>query len=185
MKAVLVFLAAAAIGAFGAVLLLLRNAAGADANPPVAESAPALSASPVARKNVLLDIEGAVIEEMPGDCADSRYPYLCRYVTKQLLTEDPHLLDLGGLTIRTTIDQRIQRAAQRSIDAYVHRDDPQVATQVMIAPGEGAIRAMAASECGGQGIGHRRRALLEGRPFDGVAARPSASATRAARTSTR
>lgn len=33
------------------------------------------------------------------------------------------------------------RTAQRSVDAYVHRNDPQVATQVEIAPGEGAIMA--------------------------------------------
>ncbi|MEU7893950.1 hypothetical protein AB0B45_13910 [Nonomuraea sp. NPDC049152] len=99
----------------------------------------------MARTSVLLDVEGAVIEEFSGYCADSGYPYLCRYVRERLLAEDPRLLSRDGLTIQTTIDQRLQRAAQRAIDAYVHRDDPQVATQVMIVPGEGAIRALATS----------------------------------------
>ncbi|WP_203885825.1 hypothetical protein [Planotetraspora kaengkrachanensis] len=119
-------------------------------------STAAASASPAARKSVLLDVEGAVIEEFSGDCADSGYPYLCRYVRERLLAEDPRLLTRDGLTIQTTIDQRLQRAAQRAIDAHVHRDDPQVATQVMIVPGEGAIRAMATSRGDGDGPGFQQ-----------------------------
>ncbi|MGI5160994.1 hypothetical protein [Microbispora sp. CA-102843] len=94
---------------------------------------------------MLLDAEGAVIEEFSGDCAGSGYPYLCRRVREQLLAEDPRLLTRDGLTIQTTIDQRLQRAAQQAVDAYVHRDDPQIATQVMITPGEGTVKAMATS----------------------------------------
>lgn len=153
MKALLIFLGVAAVGALVAVLLLLRNPAGGDpdeehlvsgstAAASTASTAPAPSA---AGKSVLLDVEGAVIEEFSGDCANSGYPYICRYVRERLLAEDPRLPGRDGLTIRTTIDQRLQRAAQRAIDAHVHRDDPQVATQIMIVPGEGAIRAMATS----------------------------------------
>lgn len=120
--------------------------------PRIPPSRPRLP--PVAGKSVLLDVEGAVIEEFSGDCAGSGYPYLCRHVRERLLTEDPRLLTRDGLTIRTTIDQRLQRlqrAAQRAIDAHVHRDDAPVATQVMIVPGEGAIRAMATSRGAGDG----------------------------------
>ncbi|GIH63318.1 hypothetical protein Msi02_41350 [Microbispora siamensis] len=147
MKAFLVFLGVATLGAVIAVLLLLRNSAGGgvDEEPVASISTAAASASPVTRKSVLLDAEGAVIEEFSGDCAGSGYPYLCRRVREQLLAEDPQLLTRGGLTIQTTIDQRLQRAAQRAVDAHVHRDDPQLATQVMIVPGEGAIKAMAAN----------------------------------------
>ncbi|MEV7803974.1 penicillin-binding transpeptidase domain-containing protein [Microbispora sp. NPDC088329] len=91
----------------------------------------------------MLDVDGTVIEEFSGDCAGSGHPYLCRQVRKRLLAEDPQLLTRDGLTIRTTIDPRLQRAAQRAVDAYVHRDDPQLAAQVVIVPGEGAVRAMA------------------------------------------
>ncbi|XVQ87450.1 hypothetical protein ACQP2K_08545 [Microbispora siamensis] len=108
------------------------------------------------RKSVLLDAEGAVIEEFSGDCAGSGYPYLCRRVREQLLAEDPQLLTRDGLTIQTTIDQRLQRAAQRAVDAYVHRDDPQLATQVVIVPGEGAVKAMATNRDPADGSGFQQ-----------------------------
>ncbi|GIH93927.1 hypothetical protein ACFFMN_15750 [Planobispora siamensis] len=120
------------------------------------DSSVAASASPTARKSVLLDVEGAVIEEFSGDCAGSGYPYLCRHVRERLVAEDPRLLTHGGLTIRTTIDQRLQRAAQQAIDAHVHRDDPQIATQVMIVPGEGAVRAMATNRGAADGPAFRQ-----------------------------
>lgn len=158
MKAFLVFLGVATLGAVVAVFLLLRNPAGGDVDeePVASVSTAAASASPAARKSVLLDAEGAVIEEFSGDCANSGYPYLCRYVKGRLLSEDPQLLTRDGLTIQTTIDQRLQRAAQQAVDAYVHRDDPQVATQVMIVPGEGAVKAMVTSRDPADGPGFQQ-----------------------------
>ncbi|TQS27405.1 hypothetical protein [Microbispora sp. KK1-11] len=155
MKAFLVFLGVAAAGAVIVVLLLLRNPAGGgvDEKPVASVSTAAASASPVARKSVLLDAEGAVIEEFSGDCTDSGYAYLCRYVRERIVAEDPGLLTRDGLTIQTTIDQRLQRAAQRAVDAYVHRDDPQIATQVMITPGEGTVKAMVTSRDPADGPG--------------------------------
>ncbi|WP_182906061.1 penicillin-binding protein [Microbispora sp. H13382] len=158
MKALLVFLGVAGVGATIAALLLLRNSAGDMASEEHVASASTATApaSPVARKSVLLDAEGAVIEELPGDCAESAYPYLCRYVGQRLLAEDPRLLTRDGLTIQTTIDLRLQRAAQGAMDAYVHREDAQIATQVMIAPGEGAVRAMATSRDPADGPGFQQ-----------------------------
>ncbi|WP_436761382.1 hypothetical protein [Streptosporangium sp. V21-05] len=152
MKALLVFLGVAAVGALVAVIMLSRSPAdgGLGGERVALDSTVRASVSPVAGKSVLLDVEGAVIEEFSGDCAGSGYPYLCRQVRERLLAEDPGLLTGGGLTIRTTIDQRLQRAAQRAVDAHLHRDDEQVATQVMIVPGEGAIRAMATSRGSGE-----------------------------------
>ncbi|WP_371785713.1 hypothetical protein [Streptosporangium subroseum] len=85
MKALLVLLVSlsvAAVGALVAVLLLLRNPADGDPGQErvASGSTATASPSPVARKSVLLDVEGAVIEEFSGDCAGSGYPYLCRYV---------------------------------------------------------------------------------------------------------
>ncbi|MEW9527441.1 hypothetical protein [Microbispora sp. NPDC049125] len=158
MKALLAFLCVVAVGALATVFLLLRNVA--DSGPAeehlASASTVAASPSPVARKSVLLDAGGAVIEEFSGDCASSGFPYLCRYVKEQLLAQDPLLPTRGGLTIKTTIDMRIQRAAQRAVDAYVDRYDPQIATQVMIVPGEGAIRAMATSYGDASGAGFQQ-----------------------------
>ncbi|MEU4836040.1 hypothetical protein [Streptosporangium sp. NPDC023615] len=152
----LVILSVVVVGALVAVLLVLRTPAGDEGErlasaSTAAPSVPASAdpASPPARKSVLLDVEGAVIEEFSGDCASSGHRYLCRYVGERLAALDPGLPARGGLTIRTTIDQRLQRAVQRAVDTRVHRDDPQVATQVMIVPGEGAIRAMATSSGNG------------------------------------
>ncbi|MEU8275142.1 penicillin-binding transpeptidase domain-containing protein [Microbispora bryophytorum] len=155
MKAFLVFLGVATLGAVVAVFVLLRSPAGGngDKEPVASVSITAASASPAARKSVLLDAEGAVIEEFSGDCTHSGYPYLCRYVSKQLVAEDPQLLTRDGLTIQTTIDQRLQRTAQQAVDAYVHRDDPQVATQVVIVPGEGVVKAMVTSRDPADGPG--------------------------------
>ncbi|MFC7650027.1 hypothetical protein ACFQX6_64100 [Streptosporangium lutulentum] len=97
MKALLAFLAflgVAAVGALVAVLLIVRNPA--DSGPGqervASASTAAPSPSPMSRKSVLVDVEGAVIEEFSGDCADSGYPYLCRYVSERLVAEDPRLL---------------------------------------------------------------------------------------------
>lgn len=154
MKAFLVFLSVAMLGAVIATLLLLWSPAGdADKEPVASVSTSASSASPVAGKSVLLDADGGVIEEFSGDCTRSGYPYLCQYVSERLRAEDPQLLTRDGLTIQTTIDQRLQRAAQRAVDAYVHRDDPQIATQVVVVPGEGAVKAMVTNRDPADGLG--------------------------------
>ncbi|MFG6192457.1 hypothetical protein [Nonomuraea sp. JJY05] len=116
------------------------------------DTAPArdrLAVSPVvARPNVLVDAQGAVLEELAGDCAAGRYPYVCMRA-KEELGED--LLRRSGLTIATAIDQRMQRAAQQGIDRYVRREDAPVAAQAMIVPGTGEIRALAAGRALGPG----------------------------------
>ncbi|MGW4638560.1 hypothetical protein ACWEN6_08535 [Sphaerisporangium sp. NPDC004334] len=146
--------AAAVVVAAGVVVfLLLQHDQGGGGGPVAARSpvpSPAVSSPAAAAKSVLTDVHGAVIEELPDDCAGSRYPYVCRYVRDQLLAYDKELLERGGLTIRTTIDQGMQQAAQRAIDAHVGRDDPQVASQALIVPGEGAIRALATSSASGE-----------------------------------
>ncbi|GGK74779.1 hypothetical protein Sme01_34370 [Sphaerisporangium melleum] len=159
MKALLVVLGVAVVGVLVAVLLFLRvppgggpDEMGAASGVTTAASASpsASAASPAARTSVLLDAEGAVIEEFSGDCAGSAHRDLCRYVRRHLLAEDPAALTRTGLTIRTTIDPRFQQAAQRAIDAYVHRDDPQLAVMAMVVPGEGTVRALV--EAGGGGV---------------------------------
>src|SRR5690606_14645861 len=51
----------------------------------------------------------------------------------------------GGLTIKTTLDRKMQRAAEKAIRKYVHPTDNPVAAEALVEPGTGAIKAMAAS----------------------------------------
>lgn len=53
----------------------------------------------------------------------------------------------GGLTIRTTLDPRVQRATQTVLDRQVPAGDPSgvAAANDMVEPGTGAVRAMAVS----------------------------------------
>jgi membrane peptidoglycan carboxypeptidase len=92
--------------------------------------------------------------EMPGGCEESDYPYFCLYVQNEILLNEDFgktpeerlkLLQRGGLTIKTTIDPKMQKAAEKAIRKYVSPKDKPVAAQAMIVPGTGEIKAMAAS----------------------------------------
>ncbi|MEV4297174.1 transglycosylase domain-containing protein [Microbispora rosea] len=91
----------------------------------------------------------------PGGCAGSAHPFFCVYVEREVLTnpafgysraDRERRLQRGGLTIWTTIDPVAQRAAERAIHARVGARDNQVASETMIEPGTGHIRAMAVSK---------------------------------------
>ncbi|WP_319018445.1 transglycosylase domain-containing protein [Microbispora sitophila] len=91
----------------------------------------------------------------PGGCAGSAHPFFCVYVEREVLTnpafgytraDRERRLQRGGLTIWTTIDPVAQRAAERAIAARVRPRDNQVASETMIEPGTGRIRAMAVSK---------------------------------------
>ncbi|WP_214107571.1 transglycosylase domain-containing protein [Acrocarpospora catenulata] len=90
----------------------------------------------------------------PGGCATSPYPYFCLYVYHDFLNNPAYgktreqrelFLKRGGLTIKTTLDPRMQAAAERGIRKWVNPSDNPVAAQALVQPGTGMIRAMAAS----------------------------------------
>ncbi|WP_242659191.1 transglycosylase domain-containing protein [Thermostaphylospora chromogena] len=92
--------------------------------------------------------------EVPGGCSESKYPYFCLYVQHELRnnpvfgkTDKERLRRLreGGLVIQTTLDPKMQEASEKAIAKYVYASDKPVASQAMIEPGTGEIRAMAAS----------------------------------------
>ncbi|MFI7147375.1 transglycosylase domain-containing protein [Nonomuraea sp. NPDC050022] len=92
--------------------------------------------------------------KLPGGCDSSKYPYFCLYVRQEILNNPDFgktaaarlaMLNRGGLTIRTTIDPAMQRAADRAIRKYVYASDDAVAAEALVQPGTGAIKAMAAS----------------------------------------
>ncbi|WP_327108317.1 transglycosylase domain-containing protein [Nonomuraea glycinis] len=92
--------------------------------------------------------------KFPGGCEVSDYPYFCLYVQNEILLNEDFgktakdrlkLLQRGGLTIKTTIDPKMQKAAEKAIKNMVSTKDKPVAAQAMIVPGTGEIKAMAAS----------------------------------------
>ena len=86
--------------------------------------------------------------KLPGGCEASDYPYFCIYVRNEML-EQPGLrqdaarpreqfLNRGGLTIKTTIDPKMQKAADKAIKKCVIATDDPVAAEALVEPGTGA-----------------------------------------------
>jgi membrane peptidoglycan carboxypeptidase len=113
------------------------------------------------------DERRAAVDEVPElrlspvgsgcEAAEVTAPFFCDYVRRVL--EDGELgavlgrtreerqqrLLAGGLTITTTLDPRLQAAAQEAADTSIPRDDPsEIATAVnIVEPGTGQVKAMA------------------------------------------
>jgi membrane peptidoglycan carboxypeptidase len=87
-------------------------------------------------------------------CVGTRYPFLCDYVYRTLLTmpslgksveERENTIKRGGLTIETAIDPQTQDRAEKSVSNVIGAKDPLISTMNMIQPGTGLILAMAQS----------------------------------------
>ena len=95
-------------------------------------------------------------------CAASSAPFFCDYVYRSV-RNDPvfgatvedrlRLLFRGGVTIRTTLDPRMQRAAQQALAKRIRKTDKVAGTFPMVEPGTGEIKAMAVSRDYGTGRG--------------------------------
>jgi membrane peptidoglycan carboxypeptidase len=97
---------------------------------------------------------GLELEQRPNGCVSTVAPFFCQYVREYLLTEKAlgdteqeraEQLRAGGLTIRTTLDVRMQRAADASVSRHVHPTDQAIGAVAMVEPGTGAVRALAQS----------------------------------------
>ncbi|MFE5616902.1 transglycosylase domain-containing protein [Streptomyces sp. NPDC056524] len=80
--------------------------------------------------------------------------FFCDYVRKTILTdpvfgktveERQKLWNLGGLTVRTTLDPRAQEAANEAAVAKINEDDKVAASVVQVQPGSGKILSMGQS----------------------------------------
>jgi membrane peptidoglycan carboxypeptidase len=104
--------------------------------------------------------------EAPGVTA----PFFCDYVRRYLelgqagralgttRQERQQRLLAGGLTIRTTLDPKVQLAAQTAVDTQVPANDPfhAVAVADTVEPGTGAVRAMAVDRTFGDKAGETK-----------------------------
>ncbi|MBB6570002.1 penicillin-binding protein [Kribbella sandramycini] len=88
-------------------------------------------------------------------CANSPYPFYCDYVVARLKqnpvfgkTEEERAdyIETAGLTVRTSLDRKIQAAAQASIDKHSKPTDEAVAAITIVEPGTGLVKAMAQSK---------------------------------------
>ncbi|HEU4512916.1 MAG TPA: transglycosylase domain-containing protein [Nocardioidaceae bacterium] len=87
-------------------------------------------------------------------CVSAAAPFFCDYVREYLLQEPAlgktvkareEALSTGGLTIKSTVDMRMQRAADRSVRKHVDPTDRAIGGLAMVEPGTGAVRALAQS----------------------------------------
>ncbi len=100
--------------------------------------------------------DASVVTAKPNGCAVSKFPFLCDYVKRILLSDQmPSMgatpedrqrrLERGGLTIYTQIDPNAQRAAEDAVANIVGPTDPVWGGSVLIQPSTGLIVAMAQS----------------------------------------
>jgi membrane peptidoglycan carboxypeptidase len=87
-------------------------------------------------------------------CVSAEAPFFCDYVQEWLL-KDPdlgktrdereHVLETAGLTIKTTLDLRYQRAADNAVAQNVYPTDKAIGSLAMVVPGTGEVRALSQS----------------------------------------
>jgi membrane peptidoglycan carboxypeptidase len=97
---------------------------------------------------------GLKVRPTRNGCVSSPAPFFCAYVREYLLNdrelgdtrkEREQQLRAGGLTVKTTVDPRMQRAADRSVRKHVNPTDRAVGALAMVEPGTGKVRAVAQS----------------------------------------
>ncbi|MGW1342523.1 penicillin-binding protein [Kribbella sp. NPDC002412] len=111
-----------------------------------------------ALKTPVIDPERVL--KVPNGCASSKYPFYCEYVVSRLLQnpalgrtvkDREHFLKTGGLTVTTSLDRRMQKAAQASINEHTKRTDSAIAAITIVEPGTGLVKAMVQSREYGRG----------------------------------
>lgn len=94
------------------------------------------------------------VKTIRSGCVETRFPFLCDYVRRTLLQtpslgKSPdarqELLNRGGLTIKTKIDAKTQKATQKAVSKFVDARDPIISVMAIVEPGTGLISAMAQS----------------------------------------
>jgi membrane peptidoglycan carboxypeptidase len=112
--------------------------------------------SAAVRQPIKLDVH-----EQGNGCEASRAPYFCDYV-QHVIQNSPtfgktradrkRLLLRGGLTIQTTLDPKVQRAADHAVRDYVFPRDKSgvAAAEAVVEPGTGKVVALSVNRPYGQ-----------------------------------
>jgi membrane peptidoglycan carboxypeptidase len=97
---------------------------------------------------------GLKVSPTRNGCLGSKAPFFCDYVRRYLLADPAlgktvddrvQLLNSGGLTIKTTVDMRYQRAADRSTASHVKPTDNAIGALAEVEPGTGNVKAISQS----------------------------------------
>jgi membrane peptidoglycan carboxypeptidase len=87
-------------------------------------------------------------------CVNSKASWFCDYLLEYLKDDEDlgktpaereHNIFGGGLTIKTTVDMRAQRAATKSVAGHVYAKDSAIGGLAFVQPGTGYVRALAQS----------------------------------------
>ena len=94
------------------------------------------------------------ITKYPNGCVSSVAAFSCDYIRRVLLTEKDlgstvqerqQKLESGGLTIKSNIDVRMQKAANDAVKNHVGAKDRAIGGMAMVEPGTGKVRGLAQS----------------------------------------
>jgi membrane peptidoglycan carboxypeptidase len=97
---------------------------------------------------------GLELVNTQNGCVFSRAPFFCDYVLRRLyadkslgetVAERKELIRNGGLTIHTTIDLRMQKAADDAVARHVFPKDNAIGGMAMVEPRSGDVKALAQS----------------------------------------
>ncbi|MQA83060.1 MAG: glycosyl transferase family 51 [Streptosporangiales bacterium] len=98
---------------------------------------------------------GLDLQSTRNGCMGTKAPFFCDYVLNEIKTDPVFgktrddrlaLLLRGGLTIKTTLSPKVQRAAQRALTNYVPAKADKASSVATVEPGTGKIKAMAVSK---------------------------------------
>lgn len=94
------------------------------------------------------------ITEYPNGCVTSVAAFSCDYIRRFLLLDEDlgatkaerqAKLERGGLTIKSTIDLRIQKATNKAVKKHVRPTDNAIGALASVEPGTGYVRALSQS----------------------------------------
>ncbi|MGZ5418324.1 MAG: transglycosylase domain-containing protein [Nocardioides sp.] len=97
---------------------------------------------------------GTKVTPTRNGCVSSAAPFFCDFVVQYLLADRAlgrtvedrkRLLYNGGLTIKTTVDLRMQRATDASVRSHVYPRDRAIGGLASVEPGTGEVRALSQS----------------------------------------
>jgi membrane peptidoglycan carboxypeptidase len=94
------------------------------------------------------------ITKYPNGCVSTKAEFSCDYIRRYLLKQSAlgvtakqrlQRLERGGLTIKTNIDIRMQKAINSAVDTTVAPTDKAIASMALVEPGTGKVRGVSQS----------------------------------------